>query len=60
MKLHWLEKWLMNTAFPPNVVIYEHEFKRVFEDTGFVFDTYRPWAGLPVSCFAIARKGLRR
>ena len=40
----------------PYAVIYEREFKRVFEDTGFVFDAYRPWAGLPLGCFAVARK----
>ncbi len=41
----------------PYVVISEREFKAVFGDTGFTFDTYRRWAGLPVGCFVVARKG---
>ncbi len=43
----------------PYVVIYEREFKRVFEEAGFRFDSYQRWAGLGVGCFAVARKEQR-
>lgn len=44
---------------PPYVVIREREFKQVFKEAGFRFDSYRRWAGLGVGCFAVARKNRR-
>ncbi len=41
----------------PYVVICEREFKRVFEEAGFRFDSYQRWAGPGMGCFAVARKG---
>lgn len=49
---------LERLGIPPlYMVIYEREFKQIFEEVGFRFDTYQRWAGLGVGCFAVTGKG---